>query len=471
MTRHASLLLLLALALSSGCASVPVVKDEAFTYSVEAVQENRFVQGADAAYNFLDAADPDDPRYDRGLRLLATACEGMGLRFAAALIYREIAQTRRNMELVPHALQGIERIVATRLYDEDTLITSFIAAEEFGYLPPETAAFVAYYKGLDLARRGEDEWAEVNFSALPETSPFSVRADYVRAVRMIADGNFPEARELLEEMQERDAITPELARDVERALARLAFEEQRYGDALAHFQTLEVLAPDDPEILLETAWTYYYQGDSRKTLGLLVALDAPVHESFISPERYLLEALALRRLCQFDAARAAAVSLERRYDDALDDLARGDLPEDIPEIREAARRRGFSKDNAVFLDRLLAERAVVPNLRVSDGLRGYLDDLYERGLVEAERKEEERITRDADALAEEMLSSREGVRLIVHELGVSLLRGRRRPPGALEKPAVVIPVTGEHAFYPFAGEYWTDEMDDLEVIAEDRCIE
>ncbi len=469
--RHASLLLLLALALSSGCASVPVVKDEAFTFAVEAVQEDRYVHGADAAYNFLSAADPDDPRYDRGLRLLARSCEGMGLRFAAALIYREIAQQRRNMELVPDAIQGIERIVQSDYYDEDTLITSFVAAEEFGYLPPETEAFVRFHKGLDLARRGEDEWAAVHFSAIPQTSPYAVRADYVQAVRLIADGSFSEARLLLEDLRERDTITPELARQVERALARLAFEEMRYGDAQVHFEKLQVLAPDDPEILLEAAWTHYYQGDSRKTLGLLIALDAPVHESFISPERYLLEALALRRLCQFDAARAAAVSLERRYEGALDDLSRGDLPEDIPEIREAARLRGFSKPYAKHMDRLHAERAALPRLRVGDGLKAYLEELYDRGLTEAERKEQERIGRDADELAEEMLSSVEGVRLIVHELGVSLLRGRRRPPGALERPAVAVPVTGENAFYPFNGEYWTDEMDDLVVIAEDRCIE
>ena len=74
-------------------------------------------------------------------------------------------------------------------------------------------------------------------------------------------------------------------------------------------------------------------------------------------------------------------------------------------------------------------------------------------------------------LTEELLSAREGVRLIIHELGVSLLRGRRRPAGAKEKPAVEVPLTGDRVFYKFNGEYWTDELDDLVVIAEDRCID
>jgi hypothetical protein len=105
------------------------------------------------------------------------------------------------------------------------------------------------------------------------------------------------------------------------------------------------------------------------------------------------------------------------------------------------------------------------------GLGDYLEDLYARGIEEGKRREEELIGRELDELTEELLSSQEGVRLIVHELGVSLLRGRRRPPGAVEKPAVEVPIRGDNVFYPFWGEYWTDEMDDLNVIAEDRCID
>jgi hypothetical protein len=103
------------------------------------------------------------------------------------------------------------------------------------------------------------------------------------------------------------------------------------------------------------AWTQFYLGDSRKTLGLIVALDAPVHGEFISPSRYLLEALALRRLCQFGAARQAAVRLELRYQDVLDDIGKGILPEDIPELVKAARLRGRSQPNARVMEALDTE--------------------------------------------------------------------------------------------------------------------
>jgi len=338
---------------------------------------------------------------------------------------------------------------------------------------PAGEAFVDFQQGLDLARRGADEWSEERFAKLPPGSNYAAAAEYVRIVRLVAEGDFPKARERLDALRERENLSPELRRDVERTVARLAFEEERYGDALGHFEALRDLAPDDPEILLEMAWTHYYLGDSRKTLGLLTALDAPVHRKYISPERYLLEALALRRLCQFGAAREAAVRLERRYEDSIVALGAGELPEQIPEMRAAARLRGRSRQNALFTERLRYEVAILDDLGDGLGQRlyDYLSNLYARGFQEANRREEELIGSDIAELTEELLAAREGVRLIVHELGVSLLRGRRRPAGAEEKPAVEVPLSGERVFYPFAGEFWTDELDDLLVIAEDRCID
>ncbi|MDJ0764032.1 MAG: hypothetical protein QNJ97_13705 [Myxococcota bacterium] len=465
--------LLLTLSLLGCATTVPTQKDAAFSFAVEAVSEKSYTDGAKAAWLFIDAADPDDPRYDRGLRLLARSAEELELFWAAGMLYREIAQARRNMELVPDALRGLERLKTVGAYDEDTFITAFIAGETFGELPRDLRAFVDYEQGLDLARRGADEWSKKRFNSIPQDSPYHERAAYVQSVRFVAEGQIGSAREILNQLGEQEDLEQELKLDVERTLARLAFEEEDFSVALDHFETLKELAPDDPDILLEMAWTHYYLGDSRKTLGLLVALDAPVHQSYISPERYLLEALALRRLCQFGAARQAAVGLERKYAESLRMLSQGILPQDIPEMRAAAQRRGQSKANARFLARLHSEKELVQSLSddLGSALAAYLHNLYSRGLAEAGRRERETINADLDALTEELLAAREGVRLIVHELGVSLLRGRRRPAGALEKPAVDVPLTGELVFYSFGGEYWTDEMDDLVVIAEDRCID
>jgi tetratricopeptide (TPR) repeat protein len=449
----------------------PVDKDVVFSAAVEQLQHENYVEAANAAWEFLQVSTTDDPRYDRGQRLLTQAAEGMGLQWAAAMLYRDIAKARRNIALLPDAILGLQRIVETGVYDEDMLVTSFLASEDFGHLPDEVGGFVHFYKGLDLARRGRDDWAEVHFQAIEESSPYWARAQYVHAVRLVADGNYTAAIEALEKLEKVENIQEDQRREVVRSLARIAFDEQRFEDALGYYQQLQELAPDDPDILLEMAWTQFYLGDSRKTLGLIVALDAPVHGEFISPSRYLLEALALRRLCQFGAAREAAVRLELRYQHVLDDIGKGVLPEDIPELVKAARLRGRSQPNAQVMASLDAEMAIVRSSHFDDGLGRYLTDLYERGEAEVDRRESELIGNDVGALTEELLWADEGVRLIVHELGVSMLRGRRRPAGAIEKPAVEIPITGDRVFFEFEGEYWTDELDDLLVVAEDRCAD
>jgi tetratricopeptide (TPR) repeat protein len=449
----------------------PVDKDVVFSAAVDQLQHENYLEAANAAWEFLQVSTTDDPRYDRGQRLLTQAAEGMGLEWAAAMLYRDIAKTRRNIALLPDAILGLQRIVETGVYDEDMLVTSFLASEDFGHLPDEVGGFVHFYKGLDLARRGRDDWAEVHFEAIEESSPYWARAQYVHAVRLVADGNYTAAIEALEKLEKVENIQEDQRREVVRSLARIAFDEQRFDDALGYYLQLQELAPDDPDILLEMAWTQFYLGDSRKTLGLIVALDAPVHGEFISPSRYLLEALALRRLCQFGAAREAAVRLERRYQDVLEDIGKGTLPEEIPELVKAARLRGRSQPNAEVMRSLDTEAAIVKASNFDSGLRRYLEDLYARGEAEVERRESEIIGTDVAELTEELLWADEGVRLIVHELGVSMLRGRRRPAGAVEKPAVEIPITGDRVFFEFEGEYWTDELDDLLVVAEDRCAD
>ncbi|MEO0605384.1 MAG: hypothetical protein AAF211_28395, partial [Myxococcota bacterium] len=70
----------------------------------------------------------------------------------------------------------------------------------------------------------------------------------------------------------------------------------------------------------------------------------------------------------------------------------------------------------------------------------------------------------------ELLAADEGAHLVVHELGVAMLRGRRRPDGVPERPVAPVPVGSDHAYYRFDGEYWTDELDSIVVYAEDRCL-
>lgn len=471
MMRRSLCALLLAFTMGGGCARLNQDKDDAFVASVKALQGESYYRAANASWSFLSNADPEDPRYPRGQRLLASSLEGLDMDWAAGLMYRQIAQERRDMELVPDAIRRLQAIVEQGQVDQDTFVTSFLASEEFSSLPEDVQSFVDYHKGLELARRGIDDWADVHFSQIPAGDPYADRAAYVHVVRQVAAGDYATAVAGLIALQSRPDLPRDVRLDVERTLARIAFEEQRYADALTHFEVLREVAPDDPGVLLEMAWTHYYQSAPRETLGLLLALDAPVHSDYVAPEAYLLEALALRQLCQFQAARAAAIKLQVRHDDAFEALRAGALPGEVPELLQAAQLRGQSRENYRFVRRLEAEQQMAKDLRLSGELRSWLADRYDQGVEQAMIQHQVQLDTDLDILAEELLGAREGVKLIVHELGVALLRGRRRPAGAVGQPEQVIPLSTEVTFYGFNGEYWTDEMDDLIVLAEDRCMD
>lgn len=490
----ASLALLIGVS-AAGCA-IPEERREAFTVAVEAQEANRHDRAAAAAARYLKGATADDPRYDRALVIMGRACEGMGLTYAASVLYRDVAMARRNMELLPDALRGLRRIVESGAYDDDLIIRGYLAGSEFTGLPDDVQGFVSYNQGLDSIRNGFDEWGEQQFDRIPVESEYHWRAVYVFAVRAIARNEVEPARELLEWMLEQadpDArhedlfwmehyivrthhnprVPEDLRVEIHRTLARLAFEERRFEEAMVHYDAIRELAPYDPEILLETAWTYFYLGDSRQALGRLIALDAPVHSTYIAPERYVLEAFCLRRLCQFGPARQAAVRLWDRHGDALADLLAGTpLTESVP-LRAAARRRPGAIATARYLRRLTIERAMMRSMSRSLGqdLMPRLERIYERGIAEAEVREAEVLEDEARGLAAELLDAEEGVRLVVHELSVSMLRGRRRPDGPAERPVEPIPTWGDQVFYQFTGEFWTDELDDLVVRAEDRCID
>ena len=456
----------------SGCASLEFAEEHGavFQQAVQASQSGRPEMAAAAANHYLKGATIDDPKYDRALRVLADNAERLGFSYAASLWYLDIARSRRDVELVDDAVAGLEEISREYAYDRQTILKGFIATADISGLPAQQRAFVSYHQGVDSLRRGLRKWARDAFAEIPENNPYGMRADYVLAVRQLARYDLEEGRERLEGLLEEE-LPSDLRTKVRRTLARTEFEEKDYEAALEHYRAIQHRAPDHPRLLLEMAWSHYYLGHYRRALGLLIALDAPVYRELIAPRRYLLEALSLRELCQFGPARKAATRLEQRHGGALEDLYEGRPLEESTALRQAAGLRPGGRPVAEFRDRLQVEEAKIDELAddIGPALTEKLRGIYAHGLAEAKRREAEELSDEMRHLAQELLSAEEGVQLILHELGVALLRGQR---GSTLEESDLTAGTGDRPVrYRFAGEFWTDELDDLVVQLEDRCIE
>ena len=473
-SKTAAVLIALALTGCAGPSFVDMERDEVFAAAVEASLDERSSYASAAAYSYFRGANVDDPRYDRAMRLLALNSERMGFSYAASLWYLEIARARRDVALVSEAVLGLERVMSTYPHDRSTLVRGFIATAEITGLPPRQQAFVAYHQGLDSVLRGLDDWADSQFAQIPSGSEYALRARYVQLMRLVSAYELDEAIVEIEALLEEKNIPEDLRLEAQRTLARVDFERARWDDALERYETLRQSAPDDPSLLLEMAWTHYYRGEYQRALGLLLALDAPSYGGLIAPERYLLEALSLQKLCQFEPAQRAAVRLRIRHGDAIDDLYNGVPLRQSVALRNAARQRNEGQDVARYRARLARERVMIDEMEgelgkeLADGLRA----VYDRGLQEAARREDAELERVMVAVGDDLLAAEEGVRLILHELGVSLLRGRRNDPGEPERILTTERFDPQNEVqYLFEGEFWTDELDDIVVRVEDRCID
>ncbi len=465
-----------------GCVSlkdIPKDQQQAFLFGIEQNQKGNHLISMSATWHYLRESNDQDPKYDRVLRLMARNAQDLGLNYLSAQWYLEIAKGRRDPTLIPEAIAGIERVVQLGVYDEDTMIDHFIALDEISGLPTDLSAFVSYHQGIKHLKQGLNTWAEARLNSIHPNSIYAPQAAYVRAVDLIRKGKIDEAEKILKSLKKnienpifanRDLT---LKKNVLLSLARLSMEKNDDAKALTYFEEIRQSFQDQPELLLEIAWVHYRQSNPRKALGYLFALEAPIYRDLITPEKFILEALALKSLCQFGPARQAAIGLGQKYKQAFDDLSLGVPPEQSQALRLAAAQRPSVRAMSRLLDSLDVEVGQLKQLqtKIDADLYQHLQNLYEQGKISIKTRREGKLREEIEVVAQELLLAQESVSLILHELGVGLLRGRKAPANRGSIPPLADAYAPSEAVFAFDTEFWTDELDDVLVLVEDRCID
>ncbi|MBI2892026.1 MAG: tetratricopeptide repeat protein [Deltaproteobacteria bacterium] len=472
MRRTAAILPLVALSMA-GCAG-RARPASAYDAAVLALKDEDFALAAKEAFGYRQSHAQTDNYYDRAWLVAAEAFDGLELTHASAMAYRDVAGARRDEDLVITALRGIERAVSAGKVDDDSLVTGFLAGSDFGTLPTDVAGFTAFVQGRDNAKRGLVLWARERFAQIPEDSVYRARGDLVNAVLLMEEAKLDEAEALLRQAARRPSADGRAKATALHTLAQLLFERQRFDEALRTLDRVNPRWVRESDLLLEKAWAEYYRGNSRRSLGLLIALDAPAYALALAPERFILGALDFRRLCHFNLARESALELRRRHGDALRALRAGDDPEEVQDVRDAALRQGEARRLALLAARLEEERRIARSSASNFGprLAAWLDALYENAIDDIEARLAVELRIAAEGIAQSLLDADEQVALLEHELSVDLLRGRRRPMGVGEiTQSSARRIRGPRALYTFDGEYWTDELQDLVVVIEDRCVQ
>ena len=96
-------------------------------------------------------------------------------------------------------------------------------------------------------------------------------------------------------------------------VARSQYAARVFKDAELSYLDIPKSSPIWPEILIEEAWTSYYQKNYNRTLGKLVTYQAPVLYDYFYPEASVLTATSYLKMCLFEDAKAVAERFKQNY--------------------------------------------------------------------------------------------------------------------------------------------------------------
>jgi hypothetical protein len=429
---------------------------------------------APLVFDYMQHATPSDAHLPMAEFQLATALEELGLRAAATAYFAKLVSDRMDPEVVPQALTQLLRLFE-QPHDLNLEMLVF-STLDLGALPAPLQRRAHLEQGLVDLNGGREAWAKSHFDQLPQDSRESAEARFTQLVLLVKRGD--PAKRLVPQFQQlllHPALPKKTKLESQLAVARLQFE---YGDvqsAAQNYQNAE-LAPLDPgraALYLEEAWAEYSLGHDEATLALLVALDAPSFRGAFLPDKYLLRAQILLSKCHYLPARRAARELLRTYSGALDAIAqRRDLAE-VTVLRDAALAKPRVAQAEALVLNTQKEIDALDRLhpRLGDALYDSLARVYGTALAEAIRSRDQRLSRSLEVEADKLLAAAEQVRVLEYEVGLQL-HARLSSRGELtDTKAVRFAEVPTAVSYEFTGEYWNDELRDVQTETPSRCDE
>jgi tetratricopeptide (TPR) repeat protein len=449
----------------------PADADERMDRGLELLHAKDTWGGAAVLYQLYAALPESDLRRDAAAFHLAGALVEMGFVQAGIEYYLEVLSGRRSPALLGKTLTALKPLYERGLVEEWRFLDGVVYSAQYGDLEPEVADFVEYLQALGDLRLGFSPWGRARLEALATTEHvYGWRARYLLAVERIQQRNDEGAEKLLRQILEAPGAPGEVRTVAALALARILYERKSYDEAFTYYSQVKLPLVEQDLVLLERAWDRVGADDYQRALGMVVGLGAPIFRRVFAPERELIRALALRKLCQYRLAHLAVREFHEHYG-ALVRKARerSGLRED-PNITQWAswgtRLAGFAR----MRTRLHTEIALVKE--VSDNqLEEHLKKLYGARLTFIEDNLRRGLPRAIERVVDELLRVNEQMDLIDYEIGAGLVKpGARQGTAKNTARKGALPYGSPNVYFEFDGEYWSDELNDFAVLADDRCL-
>ncbi len=275
-------------------------------------------------------------------------------------------------------------------------------------------------------------------------------------------------------------------------LARIYFANKDYKRTL---KVLDYVRKDDyiwPRFLIDRAWSYYWLGETERSLGSVVTYKAPLLKRFMIPEANYLRGLIYYEMCYFEKAENIYKEFNEttwKYRDVARTISKNRLLRLIISKKEPKEQKnkflyyylkGFKKDIRFFSFKqarghLTAEIKKLSRVKSLRQAQIFLDLLYyyKKAIKEDFQDFLKNVSNDYYLQIRQMRSA-----FVKLNLMVSLKKRERLAQGKsivfkdeLEtKPLGDIPNIDDKFIWDFRGGFWADELGDYAVALQNRCV-
>lgn len=386
----------------------------------------------------------------------------------AVIIFERVAEQNIGNRAGEFAISQLSKLLLDKYRLSDDHLIRFFTKNAFESLHPDNQSFVSYYRSRLYLRKSFKDWAKEEISKVSDRSPWYYRLKLHSLIHEILNRGeqfpFNEIRSFYVANSEK--LSQQDLNDLYLISARFLFEQGEFEKAFSIYKQFQVHAPRlSGQILLEMAWTKYYQQNYSHALGLLRLLDAPYFEISKSSERYLVKALIYRQLCHYDKVELIEKQFLKDYEKTYEIISSRFKHERHPQLVNEA---------------LLAESLAFEAKALAD-LQKNIDKLPDskafKDIVKIAKKRAKSLEGELTSKVEEKLPSiMESLLIFKQEIGylsylskLDMMRTKNASISYESEKAESFKF--DKLFWRTNGEFWLDEIEDYRVLLDSKCQE
>ncbi|MFO0598999.1 MAG: tetratricopeptide repeat protein [Myxococcaceae bacterium] len=324
--------LVLTVIASVALAGLPAAAQDLAVYNkaLSAYNANQFEDSARLFFEVTNSTTDNDLRLKADY-YLASSFQRANMPFTAFVYFTTIVKAGPQH---PYHLKAVEALIALQeVLNDDFFIPNIFNihydkyADAWATLPLEVLARINYLIGRISHRKGKLEEAKQFLEAVPDTSQFYAKAQYMVGIALV-DPRFPAADENARTKNVENAIstfenvlkikTRQLDFEDTKQLSYLALGRANYN--VGQFQKSTEWYEKVPRFskywdqsLFENGFARFQNDDLGGALGSLQGLYAPQFAGAFQPESWILTSTTYYFSCLYDESKASLLEYEKLY--------------------------------------------------------------------------------------------------------------------------------------------------------------